>query len=280
MTEYFADLHVHTDCSDGIYSPRRVVDEAERIGLKAVAITDHDCTEGLSEAFEHARPCGVELIPGVEISARCCDSDIHILGYFVDWKEESFASLLERITLGRVERIHETIDLLKRSGIEIEFEEVKKAASRGSLGRMQLARTITKKGLAHTPQEVFRKYIRDGGPCYVPHRKVDYAEAIASIRSSGGIAVLAHPGMMGAEEHIDLYIEAGLRGIEVFHSKHSAANREKYMSLALKKNLLVTGGSDCHGAEKYAKHSIGSSGVSRERVEKLRKEARSMRDEK
>ncbi len=268
----FADLHVHTNCSDGIYPPTLAVEKAQDIGLRAIAITDHDCTEGLDEALLAGESRDVEVIPGVEISACCGNVDIHLLGYFIDHKRKEFASFLDRLTRSRVQRILEMIRLLKKKGIDIEFEEVTKIAKRGSFGRMQLARAMVTKGIVSNVQSVFNKYIRDGGPCFVSHKKVEYTEAISEIISSGGIAVLAHPGMMGRDEDIDRYIEAGLKGIEVYHYKHSRSAVKKYLEIARDKDLLITGGSDCHGAAPKKIPEMGQGGVEYKYVEAMRRE--------
>lgn len=266
----FADLHVHTDCSDGVYSPVEAVRQANKAGLRAISITDHDCTEAIDEAIGVSNKYGVEVIPGVEISARCEDTDIHILGYYIDHKYEVLSGLLDRIRSGRVDRIKRTIERLNDIGLDIGFKEVRNMAERGSFGRMQLARALVKKRLVPNVQTVFDRYISDNGPCYVPHRRVGYKEAINAIVSSGGVAVLAHPGTMGQDQFINRYIEAGLKGLEVYHARHSAAKVKKYIKLARERGLLITGGSDCHGAATGEVPLIGTSGVDYSHVEALR----------
>jgi len=271
------DLHVHTSYSDGVFPPERVVQEALRLGLKAVAITDHDCVDGIEPSIDAARDTSLEIIPGVEISSVKKDTEIHILGYFIDWRETALVKKLREIRENRVERIIEMLDRLKEHGVEISLDKVLAKITTGSVGRMHLARVMVEQNVVGTLAETFEKYIGDDKPCYAPHKRVDYRDAIKLIRNAGGVPVLAHPGTMGKDEYIPDYVKAGLRGIEVFHTRHRPGVSDAYTALSKKYGLLVTGGSDCHGTGKN-EILMGKVEVGYDIVEKLREEAEKIRE--
>ncbi len=267
-----ADLHIHTSYSDGVLRPEEVVAKAVEVGLKAVAITDHDCIDGVPYAIEAAEGTSLEVVPGVEISAAKEESEIHILGYFIDWKDASLAKKLRKIQAGRIRRMEEMLALLRKKGIDISMDKVMGSSSRVVVGRLHLARIIVEEELAKDVKEVFDRYIGYGRPCHVAYERLDYKKAIAMITDSGGVPVLAHPGTIGKDRYIPSYIEAGVRGLEVYYTKHLPSVSKRYLALAEKYNLLVTGGSDCHGMGSFG-IIIGQVTVDCEAVEALRKEA-------
>jgi len=245
-----ADLHVHTYLSDGTFSPQQVLETARKSGLSCIAITDHDSIDGIGPTMELAASYNIEVIPGVELTAEANDDEIHIIGYFIDWKNEEFQAKLKLICQARVDRIKEMIVKLAKFGIEIDAEEVFEFAGPGSVGRPHLAQVMYQKGYVRSTNEAFQKYIRNHGPCYVKKYTLSPKEAIEMIKSIGGIPILAHPHLLKMDELISGFIEDGLQGIEVYHSDHPDSATIQYEKLAKRHGLLITGGSDCHGLGK------------------------------
>lgn len=246
----YVDLHVHTYHSDSSLSPREVVDIAHKKGFAAVAITDHDCVDGIPSAMEHAEKLGIEIIPGVELSAEDGDFEVHVVGYFIDYKSEWFIRKLNEIRQKRVDRIYEMAEKLKKVGIIVDPDKVMELSGRGSVGRLHMAQVIYNEGYTSSIVEVFHKYIGNNSPCYVKKYKLSPQESIDIILKAGGVPVLAHPHVLGKDELIPELIKKGLRGIEVYHSEHPNNITLHYEDVALENNLLMTGGSDCHGTGK------------------------------
>lgn len=270
-----ADLHLHTDLSDGTFSPEKVVEYAKLQGLHAIAITDHDSCAGIKNALEKGEEIGIEVIPGVELTAELDDEEIHILGYFIDWKEHAFIKKLAEMSRAREERAREILKKLKKEGIELEAEELFDLFKcRACAGRLHIARLMVKKGAVYSVQEAFRKYIGNKGPCYVKKFKLLPKEAIDIIKKVGGVTVLAHPKTINIqyrtiEDIIDMLVSNGIQGLEVFHSDHTKREAGDFKKLAERFGLLITGGSDCHGLAKK-EVLIGRVKVPYELVEKLR----------
>jgi 3',5'-nucleoside bisphosphate phosphatase len=271
-----ADLHVHTTFSDGMLTPAQVVDLALGMGMSAIAITDHDCIEGIAPAMDAARGTDLEIVPGVEISAAIREDEIHILGYFVDWRKGPLEETLQKVKINRVKRMEKIIALLGESGIRVDEDKVFGTMPEGTVGRLHLARIMVEGGLVRNVKEAFDRYIGDGKPCGVRHDRIDFTRAINIIRDSGGVPVIAHPATMGKDEYLPDYVRAGIRGMEAFHIKHRKSVNKKYLDLAERYDLIVTGGSDCHGMGPD-KILLGKVTVGREVVEKLREESEKIR---
>ncbi len=273
----YADLHVHTYHSDSTLSPQEVVDIAYQKGFAAVAITDHDCVDGVQPAVEFAKKFGIEIIPGVELSAEEGDYEVHILGYLIDYKAEWFTAKLAEIRQKRVDRIYEMAEKLKERGVVIDPKKVLELSGRGSVGRLHMAQVIYNEGYTSSIVEVFHKYIGNDGPCYVKKYKLTPQESIDMILKIGGVPILAHPHILGKDELIQELVKKGLRGIEVYHSEHPNNITLHYEDLAYENNLLVTGGSDCHGMAK-GNILLGRVKVPYNIVENLKKEAVRIRE--
>ncbi|KPK38525.1 MAG: hypothetical protein AMJ78_09845 [Omnitrophica WOR_2 bacterium SM23_29] len=248
--ERLADLHVHTYLSDGTFSPKEVVERAKDMGLSCIAITDHDCVDGIEPALEAGEKIGIETIPGVELTAEEKNVEVHILGFFINYKDEPFLKLLKTIRQSRVERIYLMIEKLKKYNIVIDPEEVFKTSGPGSVGRLHVAFVMEKDGYVSSVKEAFRRYIGDRAPCYVKHFEISAKNAISEIKRIGGVAVFAHPYVMGEDRFIPQFVKYGLTGIEAYHSDHPTSASKYYVELAQKYKLIITGGSDCHGLGK------------------------------
>jgi len=255
-----ADLHIHTYYSDGTFSPEEVVDKALAARIDTIAITDHDVVDALEPAITHARSKDIEIIPGVELTAEYDGEEIHILGYYVDHHDKEFLRNLNYFRETRVKRIEAILKKINRLGFRIDFDDVLKVKKfpHGSVGRLHIARAMYKAGYALNTKEVFAKYIGKGASCFVEKLNIEHKKAIALIKRAGGIAVLAHPAVMGGKDCILDLKRSGLGGIEVYHSDHSSDDIRMFLDMARDNGLLVTGGSDCHGEGKVHGPSLGA----------------------
>lgn len=249
------DLHLHTTYSDGSLSPAEVLGLAHKAGVSALAITDHDIVAGIPEAIETGACLGIEVIPGIEISSRYGESELHILGYFLDWKDSELSSRLAQLRASRHRRNPRIIEKLNELGLDLTYDEVKALAGTESVGRPHIARVLMEKGYVQSAKEAFDRYLAQGAAAYVPRELPEPAEAIAWIRAARGIPVLAHPTWVnesaeGLYKLCDKLKAEGLGGIEVHYSTHKPQQTSEFLSLAKRLNLLVTGGSDFHGLTK------------------------------
>lgn len=248
-----ADLHVHTDLSDGTFSPQKVVEYAKAKGLDVIAITDHDCCDGITPAIIAAEDLDIEVIPGIELTAELPDEEeVHILGYFIDWQKESFLKKLNEIIEVRAKRAKEILGKLRKYGVDISEQELFNLSGHGSVGRLHIAHLLLRKGAVPSIAKAFKKYIGNVAPCYVKKFKLSPVEAVEMIKDVGGISVLAHPMTIDVrdgtiEDILISLVRDGIDGIEVYHSDHNPENEKELKKLADKYNLLITGGSDCHG---------------------------------
>lgn len=246
----YVDLHLHTTFSDGTVGPKEVVKQARQQNLVCIAITDHDAVLGIGPASEEAAGLGLEVIPGVELTAEANDCEIHILGYFIDWQEQWFQEKLVQIRQVRQDRAMAILEKLKAQGISLDSEEILRLAVGGSVGRLHIARILAREGYVSSIQEAFNKYLSRGRSCYVKKLKLTPAEAINMLTKLRGLAVLAHPYTIGNDQLIAEFARLGLRGIEAYYPEHNQATSDHYQKLAQKLGLLVTGGSDYHGQAK------------------------------
>lgn len=268
MAKKFADLHVHTRASDGGMLAEEVVRQAGKVGLAAIGIADHDSVDGIEAALEAGEKYEVEVIPSVELSAYFDDSELHILGYFINWRDERFRVILRKFQEVRMRRAEQMVEKLRGLGLGISYEDVLGEAGEGAVGRPHIARALTNGGYVESINGAFERYIGVGGPAYVGKYRLPSAEAIEVIQRIGGVSVLAHPLYGFREEMLPELLKQGLRGIEVYHSKHDIPATRRFEHLARRNNLLVTGGSDSHGFDV----SIGTVRVPYELVEKLKAE--------
>jgi len=271
-----ADLHIHTIYSDGSYSPQEIINRAVNIGLNTIAISDHDTLKGIKPALEYAENKKIEIIPAIEFSTFKGDAEIHILGYFINYEDPLLIKKAEEIFDARLIRAKKMVELLNQRNIKIKFEELRRIAGNDYIGRPHIAQLMVKKGYIEQMKDAFSdQYIGNGGEAYVKKYKISPKEAIKLILKSGGLPVLAHPvfinhGNPMRKAGINRLKEAGLLGLEVYHSKHSKDDVKFYKNIAEKLNLLITGGSDFHG-ENSPGVKLGDVILKDYYVEKLRK---------
>lgn len=249
------DLHLHTTHSDGSQTPADVVKLAHAAGVSALAITDHDITTGLPEAMAAGQELGIEIIPGIEISSRHGESELHVLGYFLKWQDPQLNDRLTTLRESRHRRNPKIVELLQAAGIDITYDEVRAVAGSDSVGRPHIARVLMDKKVVTSAKEAFDRFLAEGRPAYVPRDLPSPVDAIRWIKEAGGLAVLAHPTWVKTVEGTlsDLtrqLKEQGLDGVEVHYSTHTPRQTRDYLSLAKQWGLLVTGGSDFHGLTK------------------------------
>jgi len=244
------DLHIHTVYSDGTYTPGEVVKKAKEIGLVAISITDHDSVEGVEEALQAGREFGVEVVPGVEMSSDVDHDEIHILGYYLDFKKKEFLSKLDYFQKIRIERNERLFRRLEELGMPVSSEEVLKLAPKGVVSRLHIARCMVEKKYVNSIDEAFEEWLNPGKPAYVERERISPFEVINLILEAEGVPVFAHPFLSRRDDLIPKMIDAGLMGIEVYHSTHDEKTVKHYMEIAKRYDLLITGGSDCHGEAK------------------------------
>ncbi len=243
----YIDLHLHTTASDGSFSPEQVVKEASELGFKAIAITDHDTIDGLEAGRKAAQTYGIEFIPGVELNTDYQDTEVHVLGYYINEQQSEFVAALEELKAARRRRIKKMVAKLDQLGVEISWSEILHRAGDSALGRAHVAEQIVEKGYAADWETAFKEYIGRSAPGYVAREKLTPKQAIAVIKDAGGIPIIAHPVLIGDDSLLPQFIEWGAAGLEVYHSDHAAEDVARYRKFVEDNNLLMTGGSDCHG---------------------------------
>lgn len=264
----FADLHLHSHFSDGTFAPEEIAARAQRAGLRAIALTDHDSIEGCERAAVACAAAGVEFIVGTELTAEHNGHELHILAYLVDPQNAVFLSEMAKFQQVRQQRIREMVARINELDIPLDADAVFALANCRSPGRPHVARAMVKAKLCGTLDEAFERFLKKGRPAWVPKAKMSALESIQLIHQAGGLAVMAHPGLNKTDGSIPELVAAGLDGIECFHTKHNAAAAERYQKIAREHGLLITGGSDCHGMSK-GKPLIGTVKLDYQHVERL-----------
>jgi 3',5'-nucleoside bisphosphate phosphatase len=276
------DLHTHTVYSDGTFSPRELLELARHRGLDVVAVTDHDTTDGLAEAFASGEEMGVEVIPGVEFSTVREGDGVHILCYLMDPSHPELVAELRRLREDRFSRGERMVGKLRELGYPITFERVREIARGGNIIRPHVAQALVEAGVVPTLREAFsEELIGSGGRAYVQKHALHPLEAIALIHRAGGACVLAHPGTWREaapvpDDVIDELAEAGVDGLEALHPEHTPELQARYVALAEARGLIWTGSSDCHGT-RYDPVRLGMRRTPPEQLEALRARAAELR---
>jgi predicted metal-dependent phosphoesterase TrpH len=246
------DLHSHTNESDGTCSPAQLVDEAVRAGVTSLGITDHDTFRGYDQAVAPAAAAGLELICGIELSTKLHGHSAHLLGYFFgEQGTADFRTWILDLQAARRDRNIRLVARLRELGFDITLEEAE-AQGRGMTGRPHFAQIMMEKGYVKSYREAFDEYLDESAKGYVYRHEPKFAEGVERIRHAGGIASLAHPVRVRGDVPAMMreLCDAGLNAIEAYHTDHTQADTELYLGLARQYGLLVTGGSDFHGAVK------------------------------
>ena len=270
------DLHLHTHHSDGTFAPEEVIRRAKSLKMTAISITDHDTLTALPAARRAAGPSTgsgqvLEILTGIELTAISHGRELHVLGYGFREEDFSMRDYIRQAQERRHGRIHRMIDQLNIRGIEVTRTEVEEIAGKEtSIGRPHLAEALVKKGVVHSLNEAFDRYIGDHAPCFVKQATLTTADAARLIRQAGGVAVLAHPFRLVEDGWIPELTADGIQGIEVYHSDHTPATTRHYLEIAREFNLLITGGSDCHGFRKAKGPLIGTVKVPDDCLEELK----------
>lgn len=272
------DLHIHSKFSDGTMSPREIIIEAKKRGLTAISITDHDTADGVYEALVAGEEHGVEVLAGIELSVEHHGTYMHILGYFFDPKDTGLLNKLERVQVAREKRNGLILEKLGEFGMKIDNQELQIMSEMGQTGRPHIARIMVEKGYVASLDEAFRKYLRKDMPAYAPRFVYSSKEAIDMISSAGGYCVLAHPVQIDRtfvklNKIVRELAEMGLCGLEVFYPTHSSKIRKKLRKIAEQYGLVLTGGSDYHGAVRANTSMAGGKNVTvpSELLEKMKK---------
>ncbi|MEI7484333.1 MAG: PHP domain-containing protein [Ignavibacteriota bacterium] len=276
-----ADLHIHTSYSDGKLSPAEIIDLAKEKGLNIIGVTDHDNIEGSQAMLEHNGKHGIEVIPGIELSADYHGKEVHLLGYFMDFKNPALVEHLKLIKNLRIRRIEKMIAKLKELGVNINSTDLfEKYSSSCSIGRPHLANEILAQGYVKDFQTSFNRYLGDNKPAFVKKDNLNFEIMIELIKVSGGLSFVAHPGSYFRESALVELKKAGISGIEVYHPSHNDAHNKKYMKFVKEHNLLAVGGSDFHGYSEYDYHNIGRFYVDEEEFTLLKEKAKFIRNKK
>jgi predicted metal-dependent phosphoesterase TrpH len=242
------DLHIHTNFSDGKFSPTEIVGLAKKAGMQSIGITDHDSVDGLEEAVLSGNDAGLDVIPGIEFSTDLNGKEIHILGYFIDYKNPVLLDYINTMRANRWIRLESMVDKLNLLEVQIEPSEVSDIFTGDiAFGRPHLALTMVKKGIVKNYYEAFIKYIGDGKPACVIKNNPPFKEVLKLINETGGLSFLAHPGKYVNESGLSNLINEGIDGIEIIHPSHSPSLMKHYSSIASEYFLLESGGSDFHG---------------------------------
>ncbi len=267
------ELHCHTTASDGVLTPTELVERASGLGITHLAITDHDTTAAWEEACLAANRAGIEMVPGVEVSCYAQSREIHVLGYFFDPDHRPLQCLMSEMRQARELRMREMLQRLSEINVVVEFEEVARW-SRGSIGRPHLARALVERGLVKSFDDAFERYIGRGKPGYVARRTLSPGQATEALKAAGGVAVLAHPGLIKDMALVSDLLELGFDGLEARHPSHSSKEMKRFTRLARSRHLLATGGSDFHQPGSSTRPELGAMKIGSETVEALRQRSR------
>ncbi|MSQ32934.1 MAG: PHP domain-containing protein [Dehalococcoidia bacterium] len=266
------DLHLHTTASDGTLSATKLVELAASQGVRTMAITDHDSTEGLAEGFAASkRHPGLRLIPGVELNTEVPGGEVHILGYCLHYQAPAFQQTLSGLRAGRLDRGRRMVDKLAGLGLPISWQRVLELSNGGSVGRPHVAQAMVEVGHVGSIQEAFDRYIAFGGKAYVERARLSPQEAVRLVLSVRGIPVLAHPDEVPGltEALLPELVAAGLAGMEVYYKRYGPEVRARLLGLAQRHGLLPLGGSDYHGLRRDAEVLPGGADVPQEAAERL-----------
>ena len=246
----YVDLHTHSTASDGVYSPTELLHRVQEVGLRVVALTDHDTTDGIEEAASTAQALDIEFIPGIELNSDVSGGEVHILGYYLEYQRPAFQAILKVLRDARVRRGERMVERLNEEGVSITWERVREIAQ-GSVGRPHIAQALMEAGYVKSINEAFEKYIGNGKPAYVPRYKLTPEDAVRLIVSANGLPVIAHPITLPGLDMLHTWLPglkaAGLVGLETYYGPYTQQDEQALLALAHEYKLIPTGGTDFHG---------------------------------
>lgn len=269
MTASRIDLHLHTNASDGVLSPPQLLELVRSSGLSCFAVTDHDTLSGADLIRSQLTAADPACLTGVELSVNCEGADMHMLAYCFDAADLDFRAALTDFQQRRRERGSRIVERLQQQGVAITAETVARIAGNSVVGRPHIAEALIEHRVVRNIEEAFRKYLGYDAPAYVPKATWAPAEAIAAVHAAGGVAIMAHPGISDMQRFIVSLIPLGLDGIEVFHTNHTAKQTAHLLELALRHELLISGGTDFHGRP-GRNAPLGMTGVTAAHVDAIR----------
>lgn len=271
MTNYI-DLHTHSTASDGIYAPDDLLHRASEAGLRVLALTDHDTTNGVAQAAEAARGLNIDFIPGVELNTDTSGGEVHILGYFPEFERPAFQAVLKTLRDARERRGQRMVEQLNEHGIAVSWERVREIAQ-GTVGRPHVAKALIEAGYVKSVSEAFNKYIGKGCIGFVPRYHLSPVDATRLIDSANGLPVIAHPldlpGLTTLRAWLPKLLAAGMVGLETYYGPYTSENERELLALAREHDLIPTGGSDFHGPGIHPT-PLGGRYVPAEAVERLK----------
>jgi predicted metal-dependent phosphoesterase TrpH len=266
------DLHTHTTASDGRCAPGDLVSRAAAAGVTVLSVTDHDTVAAAPAASVSCAAAGIEFVPGIEITAVSRDTDVHVLGYFVGVESPALLAFLTTQRLRRVDRLREIVERLAVFGIHLDADALVRPAiddPSKSAGRPWVARALVAAGHVASTGVAFDKWLSRGRPAFVPRLAASPEEVVGRIHDAGGIASLAHPGLLRHDEWIPAFASAGLDALEAYHTDHDAATTKRYVALARQYGVLVSGGSDYHGDASHGAPEPGATSLPRDAYDRL-----------
>ena len=271
--EHKVDLHLHTTVSDGRLTPSELVKYTAEQGLEVIAVSDHDITDGLEEAYATLQEYPyMTIIPAIELSTDVLGDEVHMLGYFIDYEDNEFQAILNKFREGRLDRGELMVGKLAEYGMNIEWERVLEIAGEGSVGRPHVALALVEKGYFKEPKDAFDEYLCNGGLAYIERNKMTPVQGIQMLAKVGGAAVIAHPAqIVGLDDMLGELKEAGLAGIEVFYAGYSPDTISWLYEISVKHDLVPCGGSDYHALGNTGEQVPGSMGPPMESVERLKR---------
>lgn len=272
---HYVDLHIHTNFSDSSFSPEDIVEHAHKINLSAIAITDHDITDGIEPTLKLADKYSIEVIAGIELSGHSPDKvedEMHILGFYIDYNNREFQENLHLFRQTRQKRAHKILDKLKELNIFINEKLIFDNNSAGVVGRLHFAKALLEESYVFSIQDAFNKYLGYGKPAFVPKIKMSSQEAIQMILDINGIPVLAHPDPEKVRaDSVKKLVNEGLQGIEIYHRRATESSISYFKNLVQEHKLLITGGSDCHGLMHKNEPSMGTLNIPYSLLENMKK---------
>jgi 3',5'-nucleoside bisphosphate phosphatase len=254
------DLHTHTTASDGRCAPAELVARARTAGITVLAVTDHDTVAGCDAAEAACEPSGIRFVPGIEITATRLGGDVHVLGYFIDRTAPALRTFLADQRARRIERVRQIVGRLVLHGIELDADAILQPGlddPAKAAGRPWIARALLQAGHVATTSEAFDRWLARGRPAFVPRSGASPEEVFRRIHDCGGVASLAHPGLLGHDDWISEFVDAGLDAIEAYHSEHDALMTAAYVAIAARFSLAISGGSDYHADDSHGAVRLG-----------------------